>query len=199
MVDGSSSAPVVEEVVAPEVVTITTEVPAVPSEVAGTASEVAATTIEVAAATTEMVMEAPAIAATTEMVATITETVAERTEAAAEASGQDGGGPVHRAGKEIVADVPTGTQRETEVTESEDEEYFNFCADFFGPASIVGSSAFKSRDRVPHPNDIPNRGDTFDNKRLEKIWWDRVAKVDKLKIPELVYSMFARSTMDVSI
>lgn len=204
MVEGSSSAQVVEEVVAPEVVMTTNEVPVVPSKVAATTSEVAAVTTEMvvetpaAAATTEMVVKAPATAATTEAVATTTEMVVDRTEAAAEASGQDGGGSVHRAGKEIVADVPPGTQRETEVTESEEEEYFNFCADFFGPASIVGSSAFRSRDRVPHPNDIPNRGDTFDNERLEKVWWDQVTRVDKLKIPELVYSMFARSTMNVS-
>ena len=199
MVDGLSSAQAVEEVVAPEVVTTTTGVPVVPSEVVATPSEVAATTIEEAAATAEMVVEAPAAAATTEMVATTTGVVVERTEAAAKASGQDGGGSVHRAGKEIATGISSGTQRDSAITEPEDEEYFNFCADFFGPASIVGSSAFRSRDRVPHPNDIPNRGDTFDNERLEKIWWDKVERVDKLKYPELVYSIFARSTMDVSI
>ena len=115
------------------------------------------------------------------------------------ASGQGGDVSDHRAGTEIVADVPSGSQREAVVTESEDEEYFNFCPDFFGPASIVGSSAFKSRDRVPHPNDIPNRGQIFDNERLEKVWWDSVAKIDKLKNPSMVFSMFARTTMNVSI
>lgn len=172
VVEGSSTARVVEEVVAPEVVT--------------TSTEVVATTTEVAATTTEVV-------------ATTTEVVVETAEAAAEASGQGGDVPDHLAGKEIVADVPPGTQRETAVTESEDEEYFNFCADFFGPASIVGSSAFRSRDRVPQPKDIPNKGETFDNERLEKVWWDQVAKIDELKSPALVYSMFARSTMNVSI
>ena len=61
------------------------------------------------------------------------------------------------------------------------------------------SSAIRSRDRVPHPKDIPNRGEIFDNERLEKIWWDRVAKIDKLKNPTMVFSMFARTTMNVSI
>ncbi|MBJ4058713.1 hypothetical protein JGD43_25680, partial [Salmonella enterica subsp. enterica serovar Goldcoast] len=84
---------------------------------------------------------------------------------------------------EIVEDVLPGTQGEVAAAELGDEEYFNFCSDFFGPASIVGSAAFRSRDRVPHPNDIPNRGRIFDNERLEKVWWDQVEKIDKLKYP----------------
>ena len=157
VVEGSSTAQVVEEVVASEVVTTTTKV-----------------------------------------VATTTEVVVETAEAAVEAYGQGGGASEHRVGKEVVADVPPGPQGEAAVAETEDEDYFNFYSDFFGPASIVGSSDFRSRDRVPHPNDIPNRGEIFDNERLKKIWWDSVTKIDKLKDPSMVFSMFARTTMNVS-
>ena len=87
---------------------------------------------------------------------------------ATEASGQSDGSLGHRARKEVVVDVPPGPQGGAGVTESEDEEYVNFFSEFFGPASIVGSSAFRSRNRVPHPKDIPNRGNIFDDERLEK-------------------------------
>ena len=147
------------------------------------ASEVVTTTTEAATTTTEVVVE----------------TEVETAEAAVETSGQGGGASDHRAGKEVVVDVPPGPQEEAAVTESEEEEYFNFCSDFFGPDFIVESSAIRSRDRVPHPKDIPNRGEIFDNERLEKIWWDRVTKIDKLKYPPLVFSTFARTTMNVSI
>ena len=192
VVEGSSTAQVVEGVVAPEVVTTTTEVVAETTEVAATTTEVVAATTGTVATTTDVV------ATTTDVVATTSEMVVETAEAAMEASGH-GGDVVHRAGKEIIEDVPPGTQGEVAAAESEDEEYFNFCPDFFGPASVVGTAAFRSRDRVPHPNDIPNRGRTFDNERLEKVWWDQVEKIDKLKFPPLVFSTFAQTTMDVSI
>ena len=193
MVEGSSTAQVVEEVVAPEVVTTTTEVVAETAVATATTSEVAATTTEVVAATTEIV------ATTTDVVATTSEMVVETAEAAVEASCQSDDIVVHRTGKEIVEDPLPGAQGEAAAAESGGEEYFDFCSDFFGPASIVGSAAFRSRDRVPHPNDIPNRGRTFDNERLEKVWWDQVEKIDKLKYPPLVFSTFAQTTMDVSI
>ena len=129
----------------------------------------------------------------------VVETVAETAEAAAETSSHDGGASDHRAGKEVVVDVPPGPRGEVAVTESEEEEYFNFYSDFFGPASIVESSAVRSRDRVPHPKDIPNSGEIFDDERLEKVWWDRVEKMNGLKNPTMVFSMFARTSMNVSI
>lgn len=147
----------------------------------------------------EEVVASEVVATTTKIVATTAEVVMETAEEAVEASGQGGDVPSHRVGKEVVADVPSDLQREAAVTESEDEEYFNFCTDFFGPASIVGSSAFRSRNWVPHPKDIPNRGEIFDNKRLEKVWWDQVVKIDKLKSLMMVFSMFAWTTMNVSI
>nr|CCI55290.1 PH01B001G05.13 [Phyllostachys edulis] len=159
VIEGSSIARVVEEVVAPEVVT---------------------TTIEAATTTTEVVVE----------------TEVEIAEATVGTSSQGGGASDHRAGKEVVVDVPPGPQEEDAATESEEDEYFNFCSDFFGPASIVESSAIRSRDQVPHPKDIPNRGEIFDNERLEKIWWDRIVKIDKLKNPSMVFSMFALTTMN---
>ena len=146
-------------------------------------------------ATIPVVEEAIAaeVATTTEMVVR-TETA----RVAAESSGQGGGSSDHRAGKGVVADVPSGGQGKAAATESEEEEYFNFCSEFFGPASIVGSSAFKSRDRVPHPKDIPNRGEIFDDERLEKVWWNRVDEMDGLKNPTSVVSMFARTSKNVS-
>ena len=117
VVEGSSTARVVEEVVASEMVTTTTEV--------------------------------------------VVETEVETAEAAVEASGQGGGASDHRAGKEVIVDVTPGPREEAVVTESEEEEYFNFCSDFFGPAFIAESSAIRSRNRVPHPKDIPNRGEFF--------------------------------------
>ena len=121
-------------------------------------------------------------------------------EAVAETSGQSGGGiSDHRAGKEIITDVPPGPQGGTAITEEEEEEYNNFFSEFFGPASVVGSSAFRSRDRVPHPKDIPNRGNVFDDERLKKVWWDRVKEIDELKNPTKVASWFARTSVNVSI
>ena len=200
MVEGSSTAQVTEEVVASEVVTTTTEVVAETAEVAAMTSEVATTTIEVAATITEVVATtSDVVATTTDMIATTSEMVVETAEAAVEASGQSGDVIVHRSGKEIAEDPFPGAQGEVAAAESGDEEYFNFCPDFFGPVSIVGSAAFKSRDRVPHPNDIPNRGRVFDNERLEKVWWDQVERINKLNYPPLVFSTFARTTMDVSI
>ena len=140
-------------------------------------------------------------AAAVDAVAMTTRAVVEKETAgvAVESSGQGGGSSNHCAGKGVAADVPSGGQGKAAATESEEEEYFNFCSEFFGPASIVGSSAFKSRDRVPHPKDIPNRGDIFNDERLEKVWWDRVDKMDGLKNPTSVVSMFARTSMNVSI
>ena len=193
MVEGPSTAQAVKEVVVPEAVTTTTEV-------VGEATEVAATTTEVVAATTGAVAATTnVVTSTTDLAVTTSEMVVGAAEAAVEASAHGGDVVVHRAGKEIVEDVPPGTEGEVAAAGSEDEEYFNFCSDFFGPASVVGTAAFRSRDRVPHPNDIPNRGRTFDNERLEKVWWDQVDKIDKLKFPPLVFSRFAQTTMDVSI
>ena len=81
----------------------------------------------------------------------------------------------------------------------EGSELFDHSLGFFAPATVVGSRAFRSRDRVPHPNDIPNRGDVFDDERLERVWWKRVDEIDELRDPTKVVSSFARSAMNVSI
>lgn len=119
-----------------------------------------------AVTTTEVVMEPEATATTGVDVETEVKTAPD----AAEASTQGDGLLGHRTGKEVVVDVPPGPQEGAGVTESEDEEYANFSSEFFGPSSVIGSSALRSRARVPHPNDIPDRGDVFDDKRLEKLW-----------------------------
>ena len=104
----------------------------------------------------------------------------------------------HRAGKEAVADVSLGPQGGAGVTESEGEEYANFSSELFGPSSIVGSSALRPRARVPHPKNILDGGDIFNDARLEEVWWDRVREIDELKNPTRVVSTFARRTMNVS-
>lgn len=79
----------------------------------------------------------------------------------------------HRAKKEVMEDVPLGPQRGVVFymnNEEEDiEDSFDLFPDFIGP-STVGSSSFRSRDRVPHPKDIPNRGHIFDDECLQRIW-----------------------------
>ena len=102
-----------------------------------------------------------------------------------------------RARKEIVSDVLPGSQGGTGITESE-EEYANFCSDFFESSPIVGSSALVSRTRVPHPKDIPGDKNIFDDARLEKVWWERVREIDELRNSSFVVSSFARKAMDVS-
>ena len=121
---------------------------------------------------------------------------------AAEALGQGDGLLVHRVGKEVVVDVPPGPQEgaanAARVEEEEEEcDFFDHSFGFFGPPTIVRSRAFRSCARVPHPKDIPNRGDVFDDKRLEKVWWDRVQEIDELKNPTRVVSSFARTTINV--
>ena len=141
-------------------------------------------------------------AATANVVATTTMAVVEtRTgtaEFATEISGQGGGSSDHRAGKEIVEDVPPSPRKEAAASESEEDETFNFCSDFFSPAPPVGSSASRSCDRVPHPKDIPTSGDIFDDGRLESVWWDCIDQMDGLKNPTRVVSLFARRSMNVS-
>ena len=83
---------------------------------------------------------------------------------------------VHRAGKEVVVDIPPGPQGgeaadAANVEEEGECEFFDHSFGFFVPPSIVGSRAFRSLARVPHPKDISNRGDVFDDERLEKVWW----------------------------
>lgn len=138
MVEGSSTSRVVEEVVAPEAVVTTAEVVAMATKAAAIVTEVASTNTEVAAMTTEVAATTTEVAATTIEVAVTTTEIATMTtnvvvgpvEEVAEASAQGGDVPDHRAGKEIIADLLPGTQRETTISESEDEEYFNFCSDF---------------------------------------------------------------------
>lgn len=141
-------------------------------------------------------------AAATDVVATTTMAVAEMetevAEAATETSVQVEGSSNYHAGKEIIDDVLPSSRREAAAIESEEEENFNFCSDFFSPASHVGSSAIRSCDRVPHPKDIPTSGDIFYNERLEKVWWNCIDKMDGLKHPARVVSLFARTSMDVS-
>ena len=120
----------------------------------------------------------------------IIETEAKMASDAAEASER-------RAGKEIASDILPSSQGRTGITESE-EEYDNFCSDFFGSSPIVGSSALVSRTRVPHPKDIPGDKNIFDDARLEKVWWERVREIDELRNSSFVVSSFARKAMDVS-
>ena len=89
---------------------------------------------------------------------------------AVEASDQGDGLSGHRVGKEVVVDIPLGPQEGAGVTEPEDEEYTNFVSDFFGPSFIVGSSTLRPRACVPHPKNIPDGGDVFDDARLEEVW-----------------------------
>lgn len=56
---------------------------------------------------------------------------------------------------------------------------------------VLGSCAFRSRDRVPHPKGIPNRGNVFNDERLEQVWWNRVQEIDELKNPTRIFSSFA--------
>ena len=120
----------------------------------------------------------------------VVETVAKVTSDAAEASER-------RAEMEIVSDVLPGSQGGTGITESE-EEYANFCSDFFRPSPIVESSALVSRIRVPHPKDIPGDKNIFDGARLETVWWERVREIDELRNSSFIVSSFARKAMDVS-
>ena len=76
----------------------------------------------------------------------VMETKAKMAHDAADASGQGGRSIVHRAGKEVAIDVLPSPQGGAGITEEEEEEYINFFSKFFGPASIVGSSAFRSRN-----------------------------------------------------
>lgn len=93
---------------------------------------------------------------------------------AADTSGHGGKTSIHRAGKEVAAVDPRSSQGQaTSAATSEGEEEFELfdrTFGFFAPATVVGSRAFRSRDRVPHPKDIPNRGDVFDDERLERVW-----------------------------
>ena len=134
-------------------------------------------------------------------VATTTIAVVEaRTEAAevtAEASDRDGGSSDHRAGKEVVEDALPNSRQETAAIEPEEEENFNFCSDFFSHVPPVGSSAIRSRDRVPHPMDFPISGSIFDNERLEKVWWDCIDQMEGLENPSRVVSSFALRSMNV--
>ena len=142
-----------------------------------------------------------AAAAEVVIMTTVAVVETEAAEVAAETSAQGGGSSIHCAGKEIAADVPPGPQREAVVAEEEEGEELDFFTHpfgFFSPATVVGSRAFRSRDRVPHPEDIPNRGIVFDDERLEKVWWDRVEEIDELKNPTGVVSSFARMSMNVS-
>lgn len=121
---------------------------------------------------------------------------------AAEASSHGGEALDRRTGKEIIVDDPPSSQGQASDTATTEEEegsdFFDHSFGFFVPTTIVGSRAFRSRARVPHPKDIPNRGDIFDDERLEKVWWDQVQEIDELKNPTRVLSLFARTTMNVS-
>ena len=142
-----------------------------------------------------VVEEVAAVVATTTMA--VVETRTEAAEVAAETSGRGGGSSDHRAGKEVVEDAPPSSRQEA-AAELEEEENFNFGSGFFSPASPVGSSAIRSRDRVPHPKDIPTSGDIFDDSRLEKVWWDCIDKMEGLENPSRVVSLFAWRSMNVS-
>ena len=143
-----------------------------------------------------VVEEVAAVVATTTMA--VVETRTEAAEVAAEAFGRGGGSSDHRAGKEVIEDALPSSRQEAAATEVEEEENFIFGSDFFGPASPVGSSAIRSRDRVPHPKDIPTSGDIFDDGRLEKVWWDCIDKMEGLENPSRVVSLFAWRSMNVS-
>ena len=121
---------------------------------------------------------------------------------AAETSGHGGEISSHHTGKEVAADDPLSFQGQaTDAATSEGEEefeLFDHSLGFFAPATVVDSRAFKSRDHVPHPKDIPNRGNVFDDERLERVWWNRVDEIDELRDPTRVVSSFARTAMNVS-
>ena len=116
----------------------------------------------------------------------------------AAASCRGGESSDHRAGKKVIEDVPPSSRQEAADIELEEEEIYNFGSDFFSPASPVGSSAVRFRGRVPHPRDIPTSVDIFDDGRLENVWWDCIDKMDGLKNPARVVSLFARTSMNVS-
>ena len=143
-----------------------------------------------------MVEEVAAVVATT-MIAVV-ESRTEAAEVAAETSDRGGESSDHRAGKEVIEDVPPSSRQEAAATEVEEEENFIFSSDFFSPASPVGSSAIRSRDRVPHPKNILVSGEIFDDSRLEKVWWDRIDQMEGLENPSRVVSSFAWSSMNVS-
>ena len=128
---------------------------------------------EVVAAEATMTTRAVVTAEATTTTGVVVEAEAKETHDVAEASGQGSGSLGHRSGKEIAIDVPPGPQGVV-VTESDGEDYVNFFSEFFSSASIVGTSAFRSRNRAPHPKDLPNRGNIFDDECLEKVWWNRV-------------------------
>lgn len=148
--------------------------------------------------TTGMVVEPKAPATTGVVVEAKVRTAPD----AAEASGQGDGSLVHHAGKEVVEDISPDSQEgaadEAGVEEEEECRFFEHSFRFFDPPTIVGSRAFRSLARVPHPKDIPNRGNVFDDECLEKVWWDRVQEIDELKNPTRVVSSFARTTLNVS-
>ena len=139
---------VVEET-ATGVATTTTTVSVVEEVVAAQATM---TTEEVAGSTVVPPVEVVVPAKATMTTEVVTEAEAKTANDAAEASRQGGE-------KEVIADVPSGSQgktADTVITEEEEKEYLNFFSEFFRPVSIVGSSVFRSHNRVPHPKDIPN-------------------------------------------
>lgn len=93
------------------------------------------------------------------------------------AAGPAGAGSFDRcAGKEVVEDVLPGPQGGVTsfINNKEDVEgSFDLFPYFFEP-SVIGSSSFRSRDRVPCPKDIPNTRHIFNDGRLQRIWWDKV-------------------------
>nr|ADB85302.1 hypothetical protein [Phyllostachys edulis] len=137
--------------------------------------------------------------------ATTTEVVvkpeAKMAKVATEASGHGGEAFDHRAEKEVVVDVPSSPQgqaADAAITEEEEgSDFFDCSFGFFGPASVVGSRAFRSHDRVPHPKDIPNRGNVFDDERLEMVWWNRFREISELKDSMRVFSIFARTSINL--
>ena len=90
-----------------------------------------------------------AVVATTTIA--VVESRTETAEVAAETFDRGGEPSDHRAGKEIIEDVPPSSRQEAADIELEEEEHFNFGLDSFSPASPVGSSALRFRDRVPQP------------------------------------------------
>ena len=144
----------------------------------------------------QVVEEVAAVVATTTMA--VVEARTEAAEVETGTSGPDGGSSDHRAGKEVIEDVPPSSRQEAADIELEEEEIFNFGFDSFSPASPVGSSAPRFRDRVPHPKDIPVSRSIFDHERLEKVWWDRIDKIEGLENPSRVVATFAWRSMNVS-
>ena len=82
----------------------------------------------------------------------------------------------HRARKKAVEDIPPSPQggvissANNEEEKEKVEDSFDLFPGFFEPPTI-GSSSFRSRDRDPHPKDIPNRGHIFGDERLQRIFW----------------------------